>query len=147
MDQLYSHTATGFSKERGTENPHFEGEIEHYDLTIGVTFSYLGLAEKFVDSLKKIIPKWPHRTRLVTCLHKINPSEIDSIFQKANLTTLELIIYDENSATELANVGGLGPWFVNETYRTGVSWGRCVLHRRILDEIRNDNRPLIWILD
>ena len=83
----------------------------------------------------------------MACLHKINPSEIDSIFQKANLTTLELIIYDENSATELANVGGLGPWFLNEKYRTGVSWGRCVLHRRILDQIGNDNRPLIWILD
>jgi broad specificity phosphatase PhoE/2-polyprenyl-3-methyl-5-hydroxy-6-metoxy-1,4-benzoquinol methylase/GT2 family glycosyltransferase len=147
LDQLDSHTVTGLSKERGTENPHFEEGIEHYDLTIGVTFSDLGLAEKFVDSLKKIIPKWPHRTRLVACLHKINPSEIDSIFQKANLTTLELIIYDEKSATELANAGGLGPWFLNEKYRTGVSWGRCVLHRRILDQIGNDNRPLIWILD
>ena len=147
LDQLYSHTVTGLSKEIGTENPHLEGKIEHYDLTLGVTFSDLDLAEKFVDSLKKIVPKWPHRTRLVACLHKINPSEIDSIFQKANLTTLEIIIYDEKSATELANSGGLGPWFLNEKCRTGVSWGRCVLHRRILDQIGNDNRPLIWILD
>ena len=147
LDQLDSHTVTGLSKERGTENPHFEEEIEHYDLTIGVTLSDLDLAEKFVDSLKKIVLQWPHRMRLVACLHKINPTEIDSIFQKANLTTLELIIYDEKSATELANAGGLGPWFLNEKYRTGVSWGRCVLHRRILDEIGNDNRPLIWILD
>ena len=59
FDQLDSDMVTGLSKERGTEIQHFEGEIEHYDLTIGVTFSDLGLAEKFVDSLKKIIPKWP----------------------------------------------------------------------------------------
>ncbi len=37
LDQLDSHMVTGLSKERGTENQHFEGEIEHYDLTIGVT--------------------------------------------------------------------------------------------------------------
>ncbi len=30
---------------------------------------------------------------------------------------------------------------------SGVSWGRCVLHRRILDEIGKDERPVIWILD
>ena len=148
LDKLDSHAGTGLLKgEKGTGNLHFEGGIEDYDLTIGVTFSDLGFAEKFVDSLKKIISKWPHRTRLVACLHKINPSEIDSVFQKANLTDLELIIYDEKSATEIANSGGLGPWFLNEKYRTGVSWGRCVLHRRILDQIGNDNRPLIWILD
>jgi len=148
LDKLDSHERTGLLKgEKGTEHPHFEGGIEDYDLTIGVTFSDLDFVEKFVDSLGIIIGKCPHRTRLVVCLHKINPSEIDSIFQKANLTDLEIIIYDEKSATEIANDGGLGPWFLNEKYRTGVSWGRCVLHRRILDQIGNDNRPLIWILD
>ena len=59
----------------------------------------------------------------------------------------ETIIYDESSGFELGKKGLLGPWFTNVKQRTGVSWGRCVLHRRIVENIENDERPLIWIVD
>jgi len=130
-----------------SNHPIIEREIVDYDLTIGVTFSHPELVKKFVSSLKKIVTKWSRNIRLVACLHKINASEINAAFDKASLANLELVIYDEQSAIELANEGGLGPWFLDERCRSGVSWGRCVLHRRLLDEIGDDNRPLIWIVD
>jgi 2-polyprenyl-3-methyl-5-hydroxy-6-metoxy-1,4-benzoquinol methylase/GT2 family glycosyltransferase len=135
------------SEKNESNHSMIEREILDYDLTIGVTFSHPELVKKFVSSLKKIVTKWPSNIRLVACLHKINASEINAAFDKACLANLELVIYDEKSAIELANVGGLGPWFLDERCRSGVSWGRCVLHRRLLDEIRDDNRPLIWIVD
>lgn len=141
---LETHNQSG---KNDSNHPIIKGEILDYDLTIGVTFSHPELVEQFVSSLKNIVAKWPRKVKLVACLHKINGIEINAAFDKANLDNLELVIYDEKSAIELANGGGLGPWFLEGKSRSGVSWGRCVLHRRLLDEIGDDNRPLIWVVD
>ena len=118
-----------------------------YDLTIGVTFSHIDLVKQFTSSLQGIISEWPHRVRLVACLHGIETDEIIPILNNLDERDLELVIYDENSAMKLASDGSLGPWFEREEGRSGVSWGRCVLHRRLLDEIGDDKRPVIWVVD
>ena len=124
-----------------------ESGITNYDLTIGVTFSDLGFVERFLKSMNEIVYKWPGKIRLVSCLHGLNSAQVDSIIQDRVAEGVDIAIYDEESAFHLARDGALGPWFNDEKSMSGVSWGRCVLHRRILDEIGKDERPVIWILD
>ena len=124
-----------------------ESDITTYDLTIGVTFSDLDFVERFVKSMNQIVPYWPRKIRLVSCLHGLNASDVNSTIQNGIAEDVDIAIYDQASSFALASDGALGPWFYDEKSRSGVSWGRCVLHRRILDEIDKDERPVIWILD
>ena len=124
-----------------------ESDILSYDLTIGVTFSDLFLVERFVDSINRIASNWPKKIRMVSCLHGLNANEVESIINSEISEDIDITIYDQESSFALASDGGLGPWFSDQKSRSGVSWGRCVLHRRILDEIGEDKRPVIWILD
>ena len=124
-----------------------ESDITTYDLTIGVTFSDLDFVERFVKSMNQIVPYWPGKIRLVSCLHELDASDVNSTIQNGIAEDVEIAIYDQASSFALASDGALGPWFYDEKSRSGVSWGRCVLHRRILDEIDKDERPVIWILD
>ena len=122
-------------------------KIHNYNLTIGVTFSNMKLSKQFTGSLRRIFSEWPSKIRLIVCLHKIQIEEITPVLEELEADKFETIIYDESSGFELGKKGLLGPWFTNVKQRTGVSWGRCVLHRRIVENIENDERPLIWIVD
>ena len=117
-----------------------ESDITTYDLTIGVTFSDLDFVERFVKSMNQIVPYWPGKIRVVSCLHGLDASDVNSTIQNGIAEDVDIAIYDQASSFALASDGALGPWFYDEKSRSGVSWGRCVLHRRILDEIDKDER-------
>ena len=134
------------TKRRGSPLPVESLEIP-YDLTIGVTFGDLCLVGQFAESLQRVVSEWPHRVRLVACLHNLAMGEVMAVLNNVDSVNLDVSVYDEESSIDLARSGSLGPWFVDEGRRNGASWGRCVLHRRLLDEVGGDSRPVIWIVD
>jgi len=115
--------------------------------TIGVTLGNLILAKRFLFSFYQMMTNstWP--TKLVICLHRILPADIEKMIQEIGLNNIELVIHSEEWGHERGINGGLGPWFHEEWARSGVSWGRCVLHHALWLATRLEKKPLIWILD
>jgi len=117
------------------------------EFTIGVTLGNRELATRFLHSFNRMITYSSWSTRLVICLHEMPLTEVEWIIEEAGLNQVEIIIHDDDWGHEHGTNGKLGPWFLEEDARSGVSWGRCVLHHALWLATRLDENPLIWILD
>lgn len=117
------------------------------NLVVGVTFGNIDLAERFLQSFNLLNSVSLQPIKLVVCLHNLLSEDIENIIEKSCLEPIEIIIRDEEWGHIHGRNGTLGPWFLNEESRIGVSWGRCVLHHAIWLETNSEDKPLIWILD
>ena len=116
-------------------------------MVIGVTFGNIELAERFLLSFRSLNLGSIHPIKLIICLHNLHANDIQMIIEKSGLELAEIIIHDEEWGHIHGINGTLGPWFIDEDSRNGVSWGRCVLHYAIWLETNSEQNPLIWILD
>ena len=116
-------------------------------MTIGVTLGDLEFSKRFIESLQDLTIEIDGTIKLVICLHRISQKEIEKIITNADMWKHEIIIHDEEWGHQKAIEGKLGPWFTHKQNRSGVSWGRCVLHYALWLETNAIERPLIWILD
>ena len=69
------------------------------------------------------------------------------MLKELNLNDENIIIFEKEWGHNEAEKGKLGPWFIKNKHRNGVSWGRCVLHYALWKETKHEKNPLIWILD
>ena len=117
------------------------------DLVVGVTLGNIELAERFLQSFSVLSSKNNSPIKLVICLYKISSAEVEVIVERLGLGSIEILIHDEEWGHFHGQNGSLGPWFLHEESRKGVSWGRCVLHYAIWLQTNTEEDPIIWILD
>jgi hypothetical protein len=120
-----------------------KGAPETNEITLCVTFGDLRLATQFFQSLSK------HESEnidlhLVACCFQVSPNEIELILKNHPSLLKSHNIMPESWGNDQGRTGKMGPWYVDESHRCGVSWGRCVLHRAAA---LFSPTEAMWILD
>ena len=123
--------------------PSTEFDFNH-NITIGLTVGDKSLFERFLSSFCKSFSKVIGKFSFVICCFNVDSQQILSLFRKYGIDTNLCKVLEENWGFEQAKLGNLGEWFLSPNNCSGVSFGRCVLHRALFDFFRND---IIWILD
>tara|TARA_B110000008_G_scaffold102037_1_gene104833 strand:+ start:4177 stop:5871 length:1695 start_codon:yes stop_codon:yes gene_type:complete len=113
-------------------------------VTIGLTVGSYDLFEQFLRSFKSCFENDLHSISIIICCFMVDSDEIQRMIQKSAPNLSSITILREEWGIDSSNSGQLGVWFQNEKHQSGVSFGRCVLHRA-LSEYADDGA--IWILD
>ena len=104
------------------------GSPETTEITLCVTFGDLRLATQFFQSLSKHAPE-DINFHLVSCCFQVSPDDIEALLMKHPSLLKSHKTLPESWGHDQGREGKMGPWYVDESHRRGVSWGRCVLHR------------------
>jgi hypothetical protein len=135
---------TEMSREKHDGVKNFEiGNNSRLEMTLGVTLGSFNLAEQFLKSLSDSICEYDS-LHLVVCCFRLDESEVKSLISSSNIPFLSVKVLSEAWGYEKAVAGVLGPWYVEKNLCSGVSWGRCVLHRALAEF---SPTPVMWILD
>ena len=132
------------SREKHVDVKNFEiGNNSRIEMTLGVTLGSFNLAEQFLKSLSDSICEYDS-LHLVVCCFRLDESEVKSLISSSNIPFLSVKVLSEAWGYEKAVAGVLGPWYVEKNLCSGVSWGRCVLHRALAEF---SPTSVMWILD
>ena len=115
-------------------------DITH--LTLGVTVSDLKLFQQFLSSLSTSITTGDS-LEIIVCCHKIEAQLVTRLIGKFGIFSNSKVI-PEKWGHLMGETGELEENYKKERNRTGVSWGRTVLHRALFEY---SNFERIWILD
>ena len=113
------------------------------EITLCVTFGGLHLASQFFQSLSKNAPV-NIDLHLVACCFQVSPNEIEMLLKKHPSLLKSHKTLPESWGHDQGKEGQMGPWYLDESHRRGVSWGRCVLHRASALFSPTES---MWILD
>lgn len=113
------------------------------EITLCLTVGDIDLATQFFQSLSKHAPE-NIDLHLVACCFKISPNEIVRLLDRHPSLLKSRKILPEPWGHDQGREGKVGPWYVDESHRRGVSWGRCVLHRAAA---LFSPTEAMWILD
>ncbi len=113
------------------------------EITLCLTVGDIDLATQFFQSLSKHAPE-NIVLHLVACCFKISPNEIVRLLDRHPSLLKSRKILPESWGHDQGREGKVGPWYVDESHRRGVSWGRCVLHRAAA---LFSPTEAMWILD
>ena len=113
------------------------------EITLCVTIGDADLATQFIQSLSEHAPE-NIIFHLVACCFQVSPNEIEMLLEKQPLLLKSHKVLPESWGHEQGRGGKMGPWYVEEFHRRGVSWGRCVLHRAAALFSPTET---MWILD
>lgn len=116
----------------------------NHKITIGLTVGDLDLFNQFLNSFKSSFVGNLHKISLVICCFEVDKTDVENTLSKYQLNIESLTVLNEEWGYEKAELGVLGSWFLSEACRSGVSFGRCVLHRALYEYSKNE---IIWILD
>lgn len=119
------------------------GNNSRLEMTLGVTLGSFNLAEQFLKSISDSICGYDS-LHLVACCFRIDESEVKSLISSLKIPFLSVKVLSEAWGYEKAVAGVLGPWYVEKNLCSGVSWGRCVLHRALAEF---SPTSVMWILD
>ena len=119
------------------------GAPETTEITLCITFGDLHLATQFFQSLSQSAPENVD-LHLVACCFQVLPHEIESLLEKHPSLLKSHKMLPESWGHDQGKDGRMGPWYVEESHRHGVSWGRCVLHRAAALFSPTET---MWILD
>lgn len=112
------------------------------NLTLGVTVSDEKLFQQFLSSLSTSInPR--DSLEIIVCCHKIETKLVTKLINKFGIFSSSKVI-PERWGHFMGENGELEDIYKKEENRTGVSWGRTVLHRALFEY---SNFEKIWILD
>lgn len=113
------------------------------EVTLGVTFGSIDLAQQFLHSLSSSICD-DDVLHLVVCCFRLDESVVKDLIFLSKIPFQSVKVLAEGWGFEKAAAGVLGPWYVNKNSCSGVSWGRCVLHRALAEF---SPTPIMWVLD
>ncbi len=130
--------------EQFIEKPLFSEPDFNHNLTIGLTVSDEYLFDRFLNSFCESFSQVTSNFSFLICCFNIDSQRIFSLFQKYGIDTSRCKVLEEAWGFEQAKLGNLGEWFLSPNNCSGVSFGRCVLHRALFDFFENE---MIWILD
>ena len=119
------------------------GAPETTEITLCLTFGDLHLATQFFQSLSESAQENVD-LHLVACCFQVLPHEIESLLEKHPSLLKSHKTLPESWGHDRGKDGQMGPWYVEESHRQGVSWGRCVLHRAAALFSPTES---MWILD
>lgn len=119
------------------------GAPETTEITLCITFGDLHLATQFFQSLSESAQENVD-LHLVACCFQVLPHEIESLLEKHPSLLKSHKTLPESWGHDRGKDGQMGPWYVEESHRRGVSWGRCVLHRAAALFSPTET---MWILD
>ena len=119
------------------------GAPETTEITLCITFGDLHLATQFFQSLSQSAPENVD-LHLVACCFQVLPHEIEMLLQEHPSLLKSHKTLPESWGHDQGKDGQMGPWYVEESHRRGVSWGRCVLHRAAALFSPTET---MWILD
>lgn len=138
----FFNTERSSEKFGGIENSEI-GNTSRLEMTLGVTLGSFNLAEQFLNSLSDSLSKFDS-LHLIVCCFRLDESEVKSLISSLKIPFLSVKVLSEAWGYEKAAEGVLGPWYVDENLCSGVSWGRCVLHRALAEF---SPTSYMWILD
>lgn len=115
-----------------------------HNVTLGLTVGDYDLFEQFLTSFKSCFENDLDSISVIICCFMVDPVEIQKMVREFSPNLERIKILGEEWGIDSSNSGHLGVWFQNEKHQSGVSFGRCVLHRA-LSEYADDEA--IWILD
>ena len=119
------------------------GAPETTEITLCITFGDLLLATQFFQSLSQSAPENVD-LHLVACCFQVLPHEIEMLLEEHPSLLKSHKTLPESWGHDQGKDGQMGPWYVEESHRRGVSWGRCVLHRAAALFSPTET---MWILD
>lgn len=134
----------GNNMDMDSDAEHFEtGKVFAQEMTLGVTFGSIDLAQQFLDSLSESIGK-DDRIHLVVCCFRLDQSIVRDLISESQISFQSVKVLAEEWGFDKAAQGELGPWYVKKSFCSGVSWGRCVLHRALAEF---SHTSIMWIVD
>lgn len=126
-----------------SENYPFFDNLEN-NVTIGITVGSTLSLENLLKSFHSSFEEETKKFSFVVCCFGIDKSKISKVFSKFEIEGERTKILEEDWGFKQARLGTLGDWFLDPTTQSGVSFGRCVLHRALYEYSVDD---VIWILD
>lgn len=120
-----------------------EHRLPTIELTLCVTFGDVQLASQFFQSLSRNVPIGVN-IHLVACCFRVTPQQIEDIVYEHRSLFHNVTILPESWGHEQGEKGNIGPWYLDDSQRYGVSWGRSVLHRAAA---LYSPTEFMWILD
>lgn len=118
-------------------------EFDRIPVTMCVTFGDIDLASQFVRSLN-LHCSLEADLHLVACCYRVPKDRILQVIEEAGNPFASVKVLPEAWGHSEGKSGRLGSWYIEDSNRHGVSWGRCVLHRAAA--LFSPTRAM-WILD
>ena len=118
-------------------------EFDRIPVTMCVTFGDMDLASRFVKSLNLHCSQAAD-LHLVACCYRVSTERIMQVIEETGNPFASVKILPESWGLGEGKSGRLGTWYLDDSNRHGVSWGRCVLHRAAA--LFSPTRAM-WILD
>ena len=122
----------------------FEREVIEENITIGFTAGDIHLLQNFLQSFVQSFKDYSGNFSFVVCCFRLESAEVMKVFMDKGISSDSLVVLDEEWGHLQAKLGKLGKWFLDEENCSGVSFGRCVLHRALYEYSKDE---IIWILD
>ncbi len=121
----------------------FRGGHGLHGLTLCVTFGDETLVDQFLQSLSSAFSDEVN-IDLVACCFSITSEAVLNRLKPYEYMFQTIKVLPEEWGHQQALDGKLGPWYIDQNYRCGVAWGRCVLHRA--SALFSPNEAM-WIVD
>lgn len=115
----------------------FQTNLER-DVTIGVTISSKKRGKQFFLSLLSTFFNSLERISVIVCCFLINKGDVEELILETDFPLSKVFIIGQGWGFEKANQGKLGPWFLDDNNQSGVSFGRCILHRALFEFSKNE---------
>ena len=113
-------------------------------VTIGVTVGDIQNLQYFLDSFHSSFEDESDQFSFVVCCFGVDKRTVANVFANFKISENRIKILEEEWGFSQAKSGNFGEWFLQDKNCSGVSYGRCVLHRALFEYSKDD---IIWILD
>ena len=88
------------------------------------------LCNTYSESLEEI--------SVIVCCFNYEKNEVEVLLIEIDFPLNKVVIISQEWGIQKANQGDLGSWFLDEKNQSGVSFGRCVLHRALFEYSQNE---------
>ncbi|MDA8143683.1 MAG: glycosyltransferase [Thermoplasmatales archaeon] len=119
----------------------------HANIVIGAIVSDPVNFENIIQSAIALKQK----TNCVSALVVSDNVGLSNLIEKASRQLyeegIELTVVSSDEAKKCADNGDLGQYYADERNRTGIAFGRTILHRYVYLKCLNYSEPVAWIID
>ena len=119
------------------KNPTNKTNLER-NITIGVTIGNKELGKQFFLSLWSTFSESLEKISVIVCCYNLEKNEVGELLIEIDFPLNKVVIISQEWGIQKANQGDLGPWFLDGKNQSGVSFGRCVLHRALFEYSQNE---------
>ncbi len=118
-----------------------------FNIVIGLTLSDEKNADNLVSDIASMKEEISQLEGVVLCNNNDSEASIKEKFSSLSNHGLKVYIFGKDEIDRDASMGKFGEYYLDKEHRTGISYGRTVLHRCLYVSTMEFYNPVVWIID